>query len=600
MGQLNRIGYIIFFAVAAVIFFFSSRRQDRSRPHWKKFRRRFRRPLPGAFAVLALLVFCGSVFYPPTNYTGLNYHLARVLQWLAHGQWCWIHTANTRMNFSGCAFEWLTTPLVLFTQSDRALFLVNFVPFLLLPGLIFSVFTRLGVHARVAWHWMWLLPTGYIFLLQAGSIDNDAFGSVFALAAIDFGCRAWSSRRVSDLWFSLLAAALLTGTKPTNLPLLLPWVILIFPLVPLLRRHWLPTLPVAGLAGIISFLPIAWMNVIHGGDWLAKSTLPVNLEVHQPLVGIAGNVFQLVADNFVPTVFPLAGWWNQQFPTWLTASLMATFKHNFDPGFFIIGEMPTEDWAGLGFGICVLLVVSVLGSWWLRGNCRQIPAANPIPRWLCRCVLFAAWLSLLAYSMKSGMATGARLIAPYYLLLVPLLLSVPGQSQVIRRAWWRVLAGGVVSLALLALILSPDRPLWPAQTVLARVLAEHPDRRSAARALQVYTLYSHRNDALAGVRQLLPPHLEVVGFIGDGDDCDISLWRPFGTRRVQHFLLTDSPEYIRARAHYVVVGGYNLAVNGLTIDGWLHTNGAELVATTNAMVKIGEGQQPWYVTRLGQ
>ena len=55
---------------------------------------------------------------------------------------------------------------------------------------MFSVFTRLGVRRRVAWSWMWLVPTGYCFLLQAGSIGNDLFGAPFALAAVDFALRA--------------------------------------------------------------------------------------------------------------------------------------------------------------------------------------------------------------------------------------------------------------------------------------------------------------------------------------------------------------------------------------------------------------------------
>ena len=144
-------------------------------------------------------------------------------------QWFWIHTPDYRMNDRACGIEWLSAPLLLFTKSDRALFLLNFIPFLLLPGLIFSVFTRLGVRARVAWQWMWLLPTGYDFLLQAGSIANDTFPTVYALAAVDFAARAWQSRRAADLWHSILAAALLTGAKASNLPLLLPWAILIFP-----------------------------------------------------------------------------------------------------------------------------------------------------------------------------------------------------------------------------------------------------------------------------------------------------------------------------------------------------------------------------------
>jgi hypothetical protein len=116
----------------------------------KKFLRRFRRPLPRCFAGLAFLVFLGAVLYPPTNYAALSYHMPRVLHWLAEGRWHWIHTPVNRMNYSGCAFEWLTAPLLLFSRSDRALFLLNFISFLLLPGLMFSVCTRLGIRERVA------------------------------------------------------------------------------------------------------------------------------------------------------------------------------------------------------------------------------------------------------------------------------------------------------------------------------------------------------------------------------------------------------------------------------------------------------------------
>jgi len=42
---------------------------------------------------------------------------------------------------------------------------------------------------------MWLVPTGYCFLLQAGSISNDLFGAVFAMAAVDFALRARQEKK---------------------------------------------------------------------------------------------------------------------------------------------------------------------------------------------------------------------------------------------------------------------------------------------------------------------------------------------------------------------------------------------------------------------
>jgi hypothetical protein len=201
--------------------------------------------------------------------------------------------------------------------------------------------------------------------------------------------------------------------------------------------------------------------------------------------------------------------------------------------------------------------------------------------------------------MKSGMVTPDRLIAPYYPLLLPLLLVAAGQSQIVRRVWWRVLTGGVLILAFIVLILTPDRPLWPAQTALSRLAARHPDSHLISRALDVYTVYAKRPDPLADVRELLPPGIRAVGFIGAEDDCDISLWLPLGSRRVEHFLLSDPPEmFRRQKIEYVVVGGLNLQLHGMTLDAWLQKTGAELVAGTNATLKVSEGPQPWFVVRF--
>ena len=604
LGQLNRSGYAVFLAgFAAVVF--RRRRElglmpDGKQSSAKKMLRRFRRPLPLGFAGLAVLVFLGGVLYPPSNYAGLNYRLARVLQWLAHGHWFWIHTPNFRMNDRACGSEWLTAPLLLFTRSDRALFLVNFLPYLLLPGLVFSVFTRLGVRARVAWQWMWLLPTGYNFLLQAAGMANDTFPAVYALAALDFGCRAWISRRPADLWPSLLAAALLTGAKASNLPLLLPWAILIFALLPVLRRQLTVTAFVIFLVALVSFLPMAWLNAHYlRGDWSGLSIEDAGMNMNNPVVGIWGNALLLVLNNFVPPLFPFAGWWNQHALSLLPHFLAAPLVANFQPGFQVLPELPTEDWAGFGFGLSLLALVSWLASWRSGRSTRRSPETAPlISAKLCRWVLLAPWFALMAYAMKSGMVTPQRLIAPYYPLLLPLLLTGAGPARVVRCGWWRGLVGGVLVLALVVLVLSPDRPLWPAKTILSRAAAQYPGQRSLARALNVYAVYDGRSDALAGVRALLPPGLPVVGFIGTKDDCDISLWRPFGERRVEHFFLTDPPEKIRSQVQYVVVGGLNLKEHDTTLDAWLPLAGAELVATTNALVKITDGPQAWYVVRF--
>jgi hypothetical protein len=601
-GQLNRTGYGIFFA-AFVVFIFFARKELLPTVNFsssKKFLKRFRRPLPFCFVALAVLIFLGGVIYPPSNYTGLNYREARVLQWLAHGHWFWVDTANYRMNDRACGIEWLTAPLLLFTKSDRALFVVNFIPFLLLPGLIFSVFTRLGIRAKVAWQWMWLLPTGYNFMLQAGSIANDTFPAVYALAAIYFAACAWQSRRSADVWHSILAAALLTGAKPSNLPLLLPWAILIFPVLPLLRKKIAATATIILLAALVSFLPTAILNAHFCGDWSGAKLEPSVMVMKNPWVGLWGNSFQILLANFVPPIFPPAGWWNLHAPLFMPHFMAEAADSYFDTGFFVIGELPTEDWAGVGFGISLLLAVSVISSLRIRGTASQTQATEKIPFALCKCVLLAAWIALAAYCMKSGMTSTARLIAPYYPLLLPLLLINVAQPEIIRRRWWKALSGAVLFFAFVVVILVPDRPLWPAKTILSKLHGQHPGQRPISRALQVYTIYSERPDALAGVRNLLPPGIKVVGFLGGTDDCDISLWRPLGERRVEHFQLTDSPAQIKERAGYVVVSGSYLESRGVPFDDWLQKSGAEFIASTNVMLKIASGLQSWQIVRFKQ
>ncbi|MEI6779497.1 MAG: hypothetical protein WCQ21_01135 [Verrucomicrobiota bacterium] len=610
VGQLNRVGYAVFCGVVAVCVWFGRRALDRCGPvawcgalrlcYWRKIRVRFRRWLPACFVGLAFLVLLGGALYPPTNHTAMTYRTPRVLHWLAEGHWHWIHTPNYRMNDRCCGFEWLTAPVLLFTGSDRGLFLINFISFLLLPGLIYSIFTRLGVRPRVAWHWMWLLPTGYTFLLQAGSLGNDTFPTVYALAAVDFGLRAWVTRRPTDLWYSLLAAALLSGAKASNLPLLLPWGILMLALCPLLTRRPVVTLLVTLLAAVVSILPTAVLNVRYCGDWSGLALEHAGMEMKNPFVGVWGNALLLLSNNFVPTFFPLAGWWNRSALAIVPHALTDPMLANFEAGFLFLGEMPTEDWVGVGFGVSVLLAVSLLAS--LRpgpGANRGWAGSRLISRGVRWCVLVAPWLSLLVYGMKSGMVTPARLISPYYPLLLPALLVGARQADIVRRRWWRVMAWGVVLLSVPVLVLTPGRPLWPAQTILSRLVAWKPEQPMLKRALTVYTVYDVRSDPLANVRALLPQGLAVVGFMGTPDDIDISLWRPFGSRRVAQILLSDSPEQIRQRhIKYAVVGEVNLRENHTTLAEWQKRTGAELVATAIATMTVIQGPHPWYVVRF--
>ncbi len=568
--------------------------------HWQKFRRRFVRPFPLLFALLALLALIGGLLYAPTNHTGLSYRIARVLNWLEAGEWHWIYTPNYRMNNRACGIEWLSAPLLLFCKSDRGLFLLNFVPFLLMPGMTFSLLTRLGVRARAAWAWMWILPTGYVFLLQAGSVGNDAFPVLYALAAIDFACRAWVSRRPSDVCYSLLAAALLTGAKASNLPLGLMWIILVAPLWRILKPFPLATSAVFLLALPASFVPTALLNIKYCGSWSGLNLENAGLEMKNPVVGVWGNGLLLLGNNLCPPVFPMASWWNHHALELTPGFIAQPMIANFETNFHLLWELPHEDWAGIGVGVTILLLISA--RWSIPHFFRSDPdfwRRTALPPLILKLALIAPWLALVAYGMKSGMVTPARLIAPYYPLLLPALLIGGEQSALVRKRWWRVLAGLVFLMAFAVLIVTPPRPLWPAQTILRQALAWKPESRLLNRALTTYTTYATRNDPHAHLRAKLPADVRTVGFLGDADDLDISFWRPIGARRVAWIKLEETAAQIRERnIEYAVVSGPHLEGTNQSLADWLVQTRAEVVAEEILTITVQRGPRPWYVVRF--
>jgi hypothetical protein len=599
---------VLFFAVAAVVWFAALKYADRggatrprlpARPLSATLRKRFRRPFPFAWGILTVLVFVGGILYAPNNHTALSYRVPRVLQWIFHHGWFWIHSPDPRVNDRACGLEWLSAPLLLFTKSERLLFLLNFIPFLFVPGMIFALWRHLGVRPRVAYYWMWLLPTSYVFLLQAGSTGNDLFPVIYLLAAMVFAIRARATNQLIELWYSIIAAALALGAKPTCLPLMLPWGLLILGALPLLKRKLPITALVCVIALLVSFLPNALLNIHYCGDWSGANIENAGLAVKNPIVGIWGNAFLLILKNFLPPLFPWAGWWNQHGPELMPQAMMQAMKRSFEPDSHVVGEIPTEEWAGLGLGISVLLLVSFVAKFMRRRN-DQALRPPLISRTLSLLVLISFWVALIGFTTKSGMVDAARLAAPYYPFVCCSFVVGAGLASVVRKRWWQGLAFLTVVLALAVLVIVPSRPLFPAETVLSHVAAAHPNSRSLRRAFNVYKIFAERSDPMPNVRALVPPDTHVIGFLGTEDDIDISLWRPFFERRLEYVLVNDSGESVRSRGfRYVVVGGYELKLKNVALDEWLKKVNGKVIAETTATQKLTEGPQSWYLVDLG-
>jgi hypothetical protein len=396
---------------------------------------------------------------------------------------------------------------------------------------------------------MWLAPSGYCFVLQAASISNDTFAAIYALAAMVFALRARATGRVGQAWLAIISAALLTGAKGTNLPLLLPIAVALLPSVRALSLRPVGSCVVAGLAMLVSFLPTAIINIKHCGDWMGVAIERKVFVMSKPLYGVIGNAVQFLIQNFVPPFFPWARYWNAHVDQFWLVKLVDGY---FEPGSYGLRELPMEELSGLGFGVMALMVLSVVaGALYVRRA--KVDSSEKVSAFL-KVLMFLPYVALLVYMMKSGLSEASRIVSPYYCLLVPFWLLGRGQLWVVNRQCWQWLARLALLVAAVIVILTPARPLWPASAVLRKLHQLNPNSALLARAERVYTVYSGRRDILAPVRTLIPPQEKVIGIVSVVDEPIASIWKPYGQKSVFFVLTKDSVADLKQHGvRYVVL-----------------------------------------------
>lgn len=599
LHELNAAGYSIVLlagVLALCLWRIKSPICFQSRANLYKTRRRFRRLLPGVFLLVAGLALIGGLLHAPNNYDAMTYRLPRMLNWLADGKWTWVPTVDQRVNFATAGWEWIAMPLFLLSRSDRGLFLINILSFLLLPGLLFSVFRQSRVRRRVAWVWMWILPLAYGYVMQAGSVGNDLTGVVFALMAVHFGLRARRSNQLTDVWLAGLAAALMTASKLSNLPLLLPCLIAVWPALGKLRQRWVASAGVVGVGVLISAAPTVALNQIHTGCWNGDPHDLTRVQIKNPIAGMLGNSLLLLQQSFMPPVLPGAhrvdGWLDRHLP----ASWSQMLKKQFPRYRAYLNELPQEESSGLGLGITLLLLIAVGAA---IGQSRSEHRSRSIgpPAWW---IGLGAWVALLFFMAKMGSEADPRILLPYYPLVALPILALPGQDWLARCGRWRVLAALCGLSVGPALILTPSRPLWPAVAGSEWLAHRWPDKPSVRRLATVYSCYAHRNDLLAPLRAALPANVREVGFVAGIDDTDYSLWRPFGKRRVVYLRhgpheKLSLPENIK---WIVIKRDVWAKVSPLPLKEWAAQHQAKIVLSVPIRSTVSAGDETWCLLHL--
>jgi hypothetical protein len=592
LHELNVRGYVcvVVILAAAIVFWersrnFSDLKLARVRCH--RLARRFKHPLPLGFLIMAGIALVGGLIYAPVNYDALAYRVPRVLHWLANGQWHWVHTEFPRLNVRACGAEWLMAPIIAFTKTVRWTFLPNVVSFLLLPGLLYSVFIRLGVGRKAAWNWMWITTTGHSFVMQAGGIANDLPGAVYALAAFDFALRLRTSGRLQDFWLFMIAAGLLTGAKASNVPLLLPAFILILPHLRLLLVQPVANVLVMIFAGFSSFVPTAILNWKFCHDWTG---MRLEGPMQGPLTQLVINFFNWILLNFIPPIFPLADQWNQ-FLTHVLSLSADTARC------FRISAVSVDEGEALGMGVCLLLLVSCLASRVIRRRAGLIGVVKPATLYW-KLVLWSPYLALLVFGLKAQTVfSSSRLITPYYAILMAPLLVFFFDERVIRRRWWKCAVAAVFVLAISLEILMPARPLWPAQAVLTALKASHPSSAFVARSQSVYSVYAGRSEGFAPLVAALPTDAKIFGMV-TFDDPETSLWMPLGSRRIEHVTRDDTPEKLAAKGiKYILAPQFCYAIS-VPVEDVIRKYDAKVFKKIPLLLRVQDGPVEWYILEI--
>ena len=483
-------------------------------------------------------------------------------------------------------------PLLILTRSDRWLWIPDFISFLLIPGLVFGVFRRLGVSLRASWCWMWLLPAGYCFITQAGSIGNDLIALPYALGSVYFALRAREGNYL-HLALAILSAALLTGIKASNIPLALPAVVAAVPAFPLLLRRPVSTIGVLAVSVVVSFVPMAVINQLYDGHWSGDRDNSSRMQLQSPSAGVIGNGIMMAVASLQPPLMPSGGITEPMVRRLLGEDRFRNLQEafpRFNPG---MGEIAVEEGSGLGIGVTLSLLAAVLLQFRKPKSASYVNSFTAI-------ILVSGWIALMVYMTKMGSESCSRLLTPYYpICLAGAWVFLVRRQEVVREMAWRWIACASALMAIPVLILSPARPLWPAQTILGMI--DHDQRsRMIKRAADVYSVYQNRNKALAPLAEAFPRDADVIGFAGGGGDLETSLWWPMGSRRIVHVLPGDDAMTLKDKGVEILCSNTRILSNNwkITPEQFAAMYHGKIMARPKATETVGWGEEEWVVVDL--
>jgi len=485
IGMLGAAGYALMLAPLAWGMIQILKQHRGSVPAFAFLSRRRLRLWEWLFVTLLIVSFVGACTTQPFGWDACAYRIPRVQRWLSEHRWCWLNSADDRMDISALAYEWMAAPQLALLKTDRLLFLNNLIPYAMMPGLLFQAAGGVGLTRRWALFLAAIIPFGYCYALQATGLQNDGIAVFFGLSAVVFG-RARSARWLSPQWrFGLcfLSLALLSGLKITGVPLagvLGIWIVWReWKSLRVLLRHSLSIVPLAAACVLCSILPISIANQVEAGHWSGDPENHYRHKSEHPLAAVSANSLFLFADAITPN--PLSSKMN----AWL-----ANARSNPESWFRKLTELHPhlsyfrfpllgyEGTSGLGAPLLLILSVMGLGCFHRKSAKRRRPATDMV-------FVGVVVIAYGVFMMSVAVHESQRHAAGYY----PFLL-IAGAASLGRRSLpggatmsLAVMVAGGLSLAML--VISPLRVVVPASVTASL------DSKGAG-------FYRHREASLEG------------------------------------------------------------------------------------------------------
>jgi hypothetical protein len=532
--------------------------------------------LVGGVALVAALI------YPPTMLDALTYRLPRVLLWLQENHIRHFSTADDRLNYMPQVWGLVTLPLIQLA-GDRLVTLWNYGSWIVFYLIAYDWAFEVSGNANKSRVMAFIASTSTFAVLQASEATNDLFLTALVLFSLRSVMQFEHTRDWRNINWSVLSLLLAAGTKPHVAVLALPLMIWFWmaPSKPWksFQWRWLPGLiPLWLLCSPL----LSWMlNHQTYGRWLGAAT--DSLSGKSPLWNVLLGPIMTVWQVIQPPVNPLALMFNDRLQQGISELGLNTLMPSFTLRCSLISMV---DGASLGLVLSTLLAVGVVLT--VRRN-RQ--ALNSWRGWAM--AAGAAGYGLALSQVVPGSV--GRSFCVFLFFAVP--LAMVGwnslRPQVLRAGLWLC-----VCSSLLSLVLTPERPLWPACRA-QQALAGSPRFSRLAKKMELYILVPERARTGEALVQAIPASEPAVAVLVGEDRPLLPLFRPYSLRRdvlllPPHAVQRDLNRWL---VNYVIMGG-GAAGYYPELCNYLEQSGDyELVISHDYTCKLVRGAETWKLFR---